>query len=296
MGYLPQRLADFSTEDIALGFINALKLQGLEDAAESQTRYNFDDTEYADGKISISMEAVRGAPSAKTIRSSVMNALAVLPVTLMNDNHLAGVEFFEKYRRRYLYVGTLNDVSGHYRPKLRSSNTSAVATSKKRSSHHYPLTAQNWNATTIFFTVPGNILPKLEVAFHFAGLSLPKVGVFSTIIMMIHQIGLHDAADEVDMAEMSDNGMSAWIFIRKSPGTTFEFAVYHELALLEGIARYSVQQDTYRELVYDLFADGELVSGGCVTRPVERRRWCAGLRGERLHGIEERNFLAYRVP
>lgn len=296
MGYLPQRLADLSTEEIALGFINALKLQGLEDAAEPQTVYNFEDTEYPDGKISISMEAVRRAPSAKTIRSSVMNALAVFPITLMDDNYLAGVEFYEKYGRRYLYYGTLNEIRRHHRPELRKSNTSAAATSEKRSSHPYPLTVQDWNATTILFSIPGDDLPKLEVAFHFTGLPLPKVGFFSTIITMIHRLALDDATNEVNMAEMSDNDRSARIFVRKSPGTTFEFAVYHALALLEGIARYSVQHDIYRDLVYDLFADGELVSGGCVTQPVERRRWCAGLRGEGLHGIEQGDFPAYRAP
>jgi len=340
------RLAECSTEEMALGFINALKLQGLEDAAESQTMYTFDgDTEYPDGKISISMVAVRGAPRAKTIRSvsfllnyppiwnysasravfrghsalqpclrthlsaqkwnadsrdhyrsSVMYALSVLPITLMNDNHLAGVEFFENYRQRRLYDGVLNDIGNLLRPGLGNSNTSAAATSKKRSSHPYQLTVQELNATTILITVLGEDHPKLEAAFHLIGLPLPKVGFFSTIITMIYRLGLHDATGGVHVAEMSDDNMSAWIFVRESPRTTFDFAVYHLLALLEGIARYSVQRGIYRELVYDLFTDGELVCGGCVTQPVESRRWCAGLRGEGLHGIEEGDFPAYRAP
>ncbi len=296
VGYLPQRLTEFAIEEIALGFINALKLEGLKDAAESQPMYNFRDTEYADGKITISMGAVRRAPSAKTIRSSVMNALAVLPVTLMNDNHLAGVHFFETYRRRYLYNGILNRISDHDGPGLRNIDTSAIATSRKRSSQPSLLTVQEADATTILLKVPGNNLPQLEVAFHFTGFQLSKVGFFSSIIMMMHRVGLHDASDEVDTAEMSDRDMSAWIFVQKRTGTTFDFAVYHELALLEGIARYAVQQGIYGELVYDLFADGQLVSGGCVTQPVEWRRWCAGLRGETLQGIKEGDFSAYRAP
>lgn len=83
------------------------------------------------------------------------------------------------------------------------------------------------------------------------------------------------------------------VFIRRNPESTFPFATYHVLAILEAMARYAVQQDTYRELVYDFIVDGALVSSGCVTVPEFSRGWCQGLRGEHLQGIQGGKLTAY---
>lgn len=293
--YHAWRLPEFSMEELALGFINALKLQGLENSADPQATYAFEDTEYPDGKIRVQMEAVPNALRTKTIRSSVMYALAALPIMLMGDNHLAGVEFFEKHRRRYIYHGTLDRLDDTPRLELSTSNASA-ATREKRSSHTYRTSVQNMRMDVISLTTPGDNSPQLEVRFYLVGLPTAKKSLFSNILMMMYELGVqNDAAASVERVEMSAQNSLVWFFGRRTPRTTFPFAIYHLLALLEGMARYYVQQNSYMEIVYDLFADGELVSGGCITQPVESRKWCAGLRGARLGGFERGDFTAFRA-
>lgn len=293
--YLQQLLTEFTVEQIALGFTNALKLQGLEEARERQTSYNFVSTEYPEDNVSISMEAVRLASRAPKIRSSVMYALAVLPTILMDNNLLSGVEFLETYQQRRLYYGVLDKNTDHATLQLgnQTTNTSAVTTSERRALHPLQLTVQNVNATTMILTVPGANSPVLYLALHLVGLPIPQKGMFSMILKMMYGMGLTDAGDDVGAAEQSDNSdhIPVWIFVQKNPDTDFPFAVYHVLGILEGIARFCVQQGTYRELVYELFADGELVSAGCITQPVEQRKWCAGLRD--LQGNGEGNASAW---
>lgn len=277
-------------EELALGFINALKLQGLENSADAQPTYAFEDTEYPDGKIRVQMEAVQNAP--RTTRSSVMYALAALPIMLMGDNHLAGVEFFEKHRRRYIYHGTLDHLHDNPRLELSTSNASA-ATREKRSSHTYQTSVQNMNMSVTSSTTPGDNSPHLEVRFYLVGLPTAKKALFSNILMMMYELGVqNDGAASVERVEMSQHNSLVWFFVRKHPRTAFPFAIFHLLALLEGMARYYVQQNSYTEIVYDLFADGELVSGGCITQPLESRKWCAGLR---LYGFERGDFTAFRA-
>ena len=60
---------------------------------------------------------------------------------------------------------------------------------------------------------------------------------------------------------------------------------FEVLAILEAAARHLVAKRAYHELIYNLFVDGEFVSGGCVTELVPLRLWCQGLREEELEPL-----------
>ena len=75
MGYTPQRLVSFTIEQIALGFINALKEEGLQNADEELPRYAFTDTSYADDPVRILIIAAPGAPNFELNRANIMSKI-----------------------------------------------------------------------------------------------------------------------------------------------------------------------------------------------------------------------------
>ena len=278
MEYYRNPIADFTAGQIALGFINALKLQGLEPATEQQLAYTYMSDEYPEDNVVIDIEAAQGAPYDKTTRAHVMYMLRVLPIALLGDNYLHGVEFHERYMRETLYSGIFDSKNDPLRLGMANHTESRgdIATSKKRAMQISSLSVQQMNTTTTVLTAP-NTNERLELSFRFVGFDIPRVGFFYTIIQMMFGNGLRDASERVNSAQISQPGLPAWVFISTERDLVFPFEGYHVLAILEAIARYAVLQNTYQELVYNFTVDGVLVSTGCVTKAAWTRRWCGGL-------------------
>ena len=284
-------------EEIGLGFINALKLQGLKDASEQQSDYEYVAEEYVGDKMRIHIEAVPLASHAQTTRANVMNALTELPILLMKDRYHAGVEFYEHYRGAGLFIGFFdnkNDPVSHNLDLLNQTNGSAsIASAKKRYLGNQLLQLQQTNTSTTVLTNPGSN-EQLEIKFYFVGARISQIGVFYAILHSIFGVGLDDTVEQVEEVELAEANMPAWVFMRLNPDSTYPLANFHILALLEAIARHYSQQVAYREILYDLFVDGAFVSGGCLTNPRPSRYWCKGLRGEDLEGIGIGPFSPYR--
>ena len=296
VGYHPRRLTSFSVEEVALGFINALKLESLEDASEQIYTYAFDDNEYEDGVIRIRCRTVPYAPLGQDTRANIMYILGTLPIILMRDNFIAGVSFYETYDRRMLYSGVLN--RNNHPPRLTMANqttdnsSSSAVASQKRSPNNQLLGFQQTDNTTMKFTVPGTN-ENLELKMYFVGRRISKVHMFEALINSMLFWGLEDSSEEVEATAMTEAQMPAWIFMRRNPASPQLFQIFQLLAIVEAMARYCTQQGIYSELVYDFFFDGSLVSGGCVTAPQYSREWCKGLRGGAGIGIWTGDIVPY---
>lgn len=285
MGYVPQRLADFTVEEIALGFIDAQVEQGLADANEQQTYYYFTNTKYDDDPVRIRIEASSFAARDQLTRANVIHALNLLPITLLHNGFFAGVDFYETYHRQLLYTGTFyRDDTGTLGRTIPNGNITQTSTSRRRASSHQRLHVQQSNVTGVVLTASYSDI-SMELKFYHVGSRLSKVGYFSTILQAVFDLGLSGAGERVDSASITADKLPAWVFIRTVSDTTFPFEVYHALAILEALARWAVQQGQYREVLFDFFVDGKLVSGGCVTMPSRPRQWCMGLRGENSLGL-----------
>ena len=120
------------------------------------------------------------------------------------------------------------------------------------------------------------------------GNTLQKPGMFSVIIDWLFGLGLEDSIRKVDEeASRQDPALPVWVFAKQVPSPWLILQVSHVLAILEAIARRCVSMNSYRELRFEFFGDGNLVAKGCVTRPNVGRLWCAGLYG----GSEEQSLF-----
>ena len=265
-----------------------MKLQGLEDANEQQTVYNFVAEEYPGDRMRIHAEAVAVAVHAQTTRANVMNALTELPVLLLTEDYYAGVEFYEHYRQGGLYIGRFDDKNDPVSPVLGlpndTNNTAITASFRKRSLDGRLFQVQQTNTSTTVMTSLGtNEL--FEIKFKFVGSRIPKLGTFTALLHTTFGVGLDNSVDQVEQVETSQENMPVWVFMRLNPESTYPLANFHILGILEAIARHYSTKTYYREILYDLFVDGAFVSGGCLTKQGDARRWCQGLRGERRAGI-----------
>lgn len=279
VGYTRQRLADFTVEQIALGFINAMKGQALENAGDILSHFYFTDTEYADDPVRIRMDPTGYATRRQRTRAHLMYALKLLPIQLMNDNYLTGVDFYEQYRGQPLFDGILdnkNDPRTLQQERGQIANASTVSTLEK--GDHLSTRQSTLNSTIL--RVPGHTNNAYDIRISLVGREIAKKHLFSTLLEFIFTLGLGNAAAEISFAHSTNENVPAWAFAIENPESSISFQVFQLLGVLEAIARYCVLQDTYRELVFGFFADGMYVAGGCVTKADRTRMWCNGLRRE----------------
>ena len=279
VGYIQTSLAHFTIEQIAINFIAAQVEQGLQDAQQRQISYLFTDTR--EGPVRIDIAAVPGAPQDLMTRANVMFALNRLPIALMNENWLEGGAFWEHYHGEPLFAGIFDNQNGntldHQSPDL---NTNVIAVEKKRSSNDQQSTVQQINATSAVLSVSDNAIPHMELNFYHVGAGIPKIEFFATILNCVFDLGLANASDGLEEEDYSDLDSPVWIFAREVPGISVAFQIYHLAAILEAVARWTVQQGIYDEVVFDFFIDQEFVSTGCVMRRRRGMQWCRGLRGD----------------
>ena len=283
VGYLPAPLAHFTVEQIALGFIDALVEQGLLDVDEIERAYYFVDTKYEEDPVRIRMLAIPSAPPALTTRANIMFALRSLPIALLNNYWLAGVSFHEDYLRGPLYTGVFDNknLATDLGQDVFANNSNATVSGAHPLSATQRLSVDQLNKTDAILTVPNNDNspdnPHMDLKFYAAGASLPKISFFTTLLQFVFELGLSDAAEGVEQASISTAQLDTWAFVRGIPGSTFSLQSFHVLAIMEAIARWTVQRGIYQEVIYDFFMDEELVSSGCVMRNRRDRQWCRGL-------------------
>ena len=191
-----------------------------------------------------------------------------------------GAAFTEFYRGRLLYNG-LFDNKDNVLSLAQSSNSSAgsneTAAQEKRALNTHSLDVMNSSTTSL--TIPGSDDVEYRIDFDFRGDRIGKIAIFSAILefmMTLAQLNSVDPIEDVSQANATD---LSWIFVMHNSESGIPLQGFQLLAILEAIARHSVNQVCYREMTFGFFVDGQTVAEGCVTKPELSRAWCRELRG-----------------
>lgn len=67
LDYISTRSEGFTKNQVALGFINAVKREAIKDCDQYIASYTFTDTEYADDPIRIQINAAAGGPEGQLV-------------------------------------------------------------------------------------------------------------------------------------------------------------------------------------------------------------------------------------
>ena len=282
VNYRPLRSTSFSLNKFALGFINAVKIQAIEDCEQYIRSYTFTDTEYEDSPIRIRINAAAGGPEAQLVRCNVLYAMKTLAINQLSRSSretVSGGRFIELYHDQSLYDGVLdnkNDVlSLENSSNLATSPSGPVAQTKRALSTH-PLEASN--STISFLTIPGLNDVEYTIEFKFRGTRVLKVGLFSAILGFIMTLAQLDSDSSIDNVSQSTSADLSWIYVMYNSESNVPLKQFQLVAILESIARYAVMQRRYEEMTFDFHVNGEFVAGGCVTVPDGSKAWCRGLR------------------
>ena len=198
---------------------------------------------------------------------------------LMTNQRPCALRFTESYRGQLLYDGIFDDKNDPL-SLAQSSNSSAnandTAASEKRAPSIHALDVTNSSTTPL--TIPGPANVEYRIEFDFRMYRLAKVSIFSAILELMMALAQSNSADPIEVASQASPTDLAWIFVRHSSETDIPLQGFQLLAILESIARHSVNSERFGELDFDFFVDGQKVAKGCVTRPNYSRAWCHGLR------------------
>ena len=281
---LPFKLRPYSTNEVALGFINAMKLQALEDCDDHVTRYTYTDMEYEDSPIRITVVALVGAPSVQHVRCNLVYAIKSLAKEQLSRPRLYGATFIEYYRDVALYSGIFDNKSDTslVEPSSNSStDTRETIAQNKRALNTYSLDANN--STAILLTIPGSDNVQYRMEFDFLGSPIPQAGIFSATLDLMFTLAQRDAADTVQNVSVVSTD-PVWIFMTHNQESKFSLQVFEVLAILESVARYAALKERYQEMIFNFFIDEELVAGGCVVAPIAARVWCGELNRKAQEG------------
>lgn len=223
--------------------------------------------------LRISMDSAGYRAHAQKTSASVMYALKTLPIILMHDGYLAGVNFYERYGAMPLYNGMFDKMGDPHDlqlPSKSTTNSSMRGNGQKRSSDPEQ---SDGNSTVLSITSPNNNAYEIKISLR--GREIGKTTMFSVILEFLFVLGLEDAGAVLTSPAIANWNMPAWIFAKDNQESTIPFQVFQLLGILEAIARYCVLQNSYRELVFDLYADNDQhIARGCVTRPDRASMWC----------------------
>lgn len=271
---IPFRPRTLVITQVALGFINAMKLQALQDCDEHMTSYTFTDTEYEDSEIRIRVQAVAGAAQEELVRCNILYAIKSLAIHQLNQR-LYGAKFTELKHGQLLYRGVLDDrgdVPWLERPGNASAEPSETVEKRALSSQVSDAT----NFTTTILTIPGSNDVEYQIGFDIHGRPIRNVSIFSAILEFMMVLAQRNSHDSI-VADMTSTD-SSWIFVTHESQSRFPLQVFQLLAILEAAARNAVFRRRYEEMTFTFFINGEIVARGCVTAPVWSRRWCGGMR------------------
>lgn len=268
----------FTVNQVALGFINAVKRQAIEDCDQYITSYSFTDTEYADDPIRIRVYAAAGAPDGQLVRCNIIYAIKTLAIDLIALRRPYGVEFSESYRGQLLYFGVFDNKNDG--PSLeQSSNSSALPSETfaraKRAQSAHSLDASN--SSTTLLNIPGSDDVVYRVAFEFQGSRVLKISIFSAILELMMTIAQLDDNESIENLSQATSTDSSWIFVMHNLASHVPLQGFQLVAILESIARHVVGRARYQEMTFHFLVNEELVAKGCVTERDLARAWCQGM-------------------
>ena len=270
----------FTVNQIALGFINAVKLQALKDFNQHIINYVFIDTEYADDPIRIRLEGAAGAPAGKLVRCNIMYAIKTLAIDLITRGRLKAATILLSYNGQILYKGVFdekNEVALLEPSSNTSANLSGISVQKKEALNTRSLNTANSSSTLL--SIPGSDDVEYRVAFDFRRDPVTRANFFSAILEFMFTLAQRDSAESIQAVSQSTENDPLWIFAElESP--EFHFQGFQLLAILEGMARQAVMSERFSEMSFSFYIDSSLVATGCVTKPIYSRGWCSGLAGE----------------
>ena len=265
--------------EVALGFINAMKLQALQDCDGYIASYDFTRSEYQDSRVHIRVNAAARAPRGQLVRCNCMFAIKTLAIDQLTRFQLYGATFTERYRGQLLYRGVFDDRINVLLP-AKSSNSSndpsrTIAQDKRAMS--IP-SSDLTNSSTTLLTIPGaKNDDEYEVQFEFKGRPVPKVLVFTAVLENLMALAQQDSGATINTFSLWSSLESLWIFVTHDREAGFDLQVFQVLAILESVARHAVNQNRYQEMVFRLRINGVVVANGCLTAPLLSRLWCRGL-------------------
>lgn len=279
VNYVWTRQGRFTVNQVALGFINAVKRQAIEDCDQYMTSYTFTDTEYENDPIRIRINAAAGGPEGQLVRCNILYAVKTLAIGLMTHGRPFGARLAEWYRGQLLYTGVFDnktDVSSLKQSSNSSADPSEVIVQEKRALSIQSLDVTN--PSTTLLTLPGSDDVEYRVEFDFRGDRIPKINIFSAILEFMMTLAQLDSDGPIENVSQATSTDSSWIFVMHKSESNIPLEGFQLVAILESIARHAVNRGCYMEMIFDFFVDMEFVAGGCVTTPNRSRAWCQGLR------------------
>ncbi|KAL8724348.1 MAG: hypothetical protein Q9166_008001 [cf. Caloplaca sp. 2 TL-2023] len=272
----------FTTESLAIAAITAMKEEALKEYNAPLLDFDFLSILPPENPIRIIMHSAPNAPSARLTRSSVVWTLKSLSTELLRSRFLHPLVFSVKCWTADLYEGILASPLGQggvskflaaphsmsLAPTPTQNSTSMILTNISSSLHHDT---------------------NYQINFSFVPQVLSTFRIFESILSLLLLLAKEDAATVLRRIKMELREVQARIYIEEvlRPPPNYHFQQYHAVALLEAVARYYVLHDQYTEMTFELLMDGHLVAWGCVTRPLNIRRWCQHMFSDGRAGLAE---------
>ena len=275
---------DLSRGDVALTFINAMAAESLEPWGD---RLFFFDYTIPETPVRIVLRSAPTARTATTVRSTVMWVLQQVPIHLLSNPDIRGVEFKVLANGQDLYTGK---VSSRNRPAaaagvlghggVQSGNSSSGSSEQNRKGSL--LINQPSNTSTESLNLADRLLAgdRYVAIYEFAGLPLRDIDIFSFILKYILQLAAQDVHEVISFLYFTPSTSPIWSYARQHVGQTptQTMHVYHIVMLLLGAARFCIGRGVYEELLMELWMNEALLVAGCVVRALDGRQWCRGLK------------------
>ena len=212
-----------------------------------------------------------------------MWALQQVPIDLMNNPDIRGVEFKVQFNGQDLYTGKVSSRNGQpaagvlEHRGVQSGDSSLVASEQNRKG----LLSKPSNTSAKSLSLADHLLAdgRYAVYYRFAGLPLRDIDMFSFILRYILLLAAEDVRQVVDYAWFTPSTSSIWSFASQPDPqrSTQTMHPYHVVMMLVGAAEFCIKHGIYEELLIQLWMNEALLVSGCVVRALDGRQWCKGL-------------------
>ncbi|KAL8927872.1 MAG: hypothetical protein Q9172_001172 [Xanthocarpia lactea] len=262
--------------------IAALKEQALLQYDASLTDLDFMDHVHPVPPLRIVFRAeTPNIVHAKVRRSTVIWAISRLAVEMMRGRILHRLPFQVFHRSQLIYNGF---VALEDNPALPASSGDGSLPAERAHLAPASMTVIPINSTNVSLK---NVSvqddhPHYGLSFAFInqrGSVIWDYYIFRALIALLLQLAKLDAASSQLPVAVTSREFQAWVFmkeVRPLP-EDYIFQQYHAVAIVEAIARYYELHGQYREMTFQLRANGQLLAEGCVTNPLPSRQWCRGM-------------------
>ena len=244
-----------------------------------------------DTPVRILLQSAPTARTATTVRSTVMWVLQRVPIDLLGNPTVRGVEFKVQSNGQDLYTGKVSSrtkrgtaaagVLLEHGGVLPSGNGSSSSASSEQNGEGLILINQPSNTSAKSLNLTSHLLANERYVgvYAFAGLPLRDIDMFSFILRYILQLAADDVHEVVGYVVFAPVTSPVWSYARQPAGQTPTHTVhlYHVVMMLLGAARFCVGQGVYQELLIELWLNDALIVTGCVVKGLDGRQWCRGL-------------------